>query len=45
MEPIIFCYRSRELTSLDIEFIRSAISVHFSRGRSYISRVLCRQWN
>lgn len=45
MEPIIFRYRSRELTSLDIEFIRSAVSAHFSRGRSYISRVLCRQWN
>ncbi|MFO7971676.1 MAG: DUF4338 domain-containing protein [Desulfobacterales bacterium] len=45
MEPIVFRYRSRELASHDIDFIRSAISKYYSRGRSYISRVLCRHWN
>ena len=45
MEPIIFRYRSRELVSYDIDFIRSAISKYYSRGRSYISRVLCHHWN
>ena len=45
MEPIVFRYRTRELTSHDIDFIRSAISKYYSRGRSYISRVLCRHWN
>lgn len=45
MEPIVFRYRSRELVSYDIDFIQSAISKYYSRGRSYISRVLCRHWN
>lgn len=45
MEPIVFRYRFRELASHDIDFIRSAISKYYSRGRSYISRVLCRHWN
>lgn len=45
MEPIIFRYRARELTQQDIESIRTSIDLHYSRGRSYISRVLCRKWN
>lgn len=39
MEPFVFRYRSGELVSNDIDFIRSAISKYYSRGRSYISRV------
>ena len=45
MEPVVFRYRSRELNHQDIEYIRSAISRHYNKGRSHISRVLCRQWN
>ena len=45
MEPIVFRYRSRELTDQDIESIRSIISRHYNRGRSHISRVLCQAWN
>jgi hypothetical protein len=45
MEPTVFRYRSRELTHQDIEDIRCAISGHYSRGRSHISRVLCQAWN
>lgn len=45
MEPIVFRYRSRELTGQDIEYIRATISRHYRRGRSYISRVLCQEWN
>lgn len=45
MEPIIFRYRCCELTFKDIEFIRSKISKHYSRGRAYISKVLCSEWN
>lgn len=45
MEPILFRYRSRELTSVDIEFIRFIIAEHSIRGRAYISKVLCRAWD
>jgi hypothetical protein len=45
MEPIVFRYRSRELSSQDIESIRSTITKHYSRGRSSISRILCQEWN
>jgi hypothetical protein len=45
MVPIVFRYRLRELTHPDIECIRSTISKHYSKGRSYISRVLCQGWD
>jgi len=45
MDPVVFQYRSRELTAKDIEHIGRLISRHYRRGRSHISRVLCRQWN
>lgn len=45
MRPIIFCYRAKELNQQDIESIRATISRHNNRGRSYISRVLCQDWN
>lgn len=45
MDSIVFRYRSRELTSQDIDFIQAGITEHYSKGRSYISRVLCKSWN
>jgi len=45
MESIVFRYRSRELNQHDINTISTVIARHYSRGRSHISRVLCRQWN
>jgi Druantia protein DruA len=45
MEPVVFRYRARELTHLDIEHIRRTIVQHSGKGRSHISRVLCQQWN
>ena len=45
MDSIVFRYRSRELTCQDIGFIQAAIAEHYSKGRSYISRVLCKAWN
>ena len=45
MEPILFRYRGRVLTERDIESIRASIDEHYERGRSHISRVLCRKWN
>lgn len=45
MEPILFRYRSRDITQKDIENIRCTISRYRDRGRSFISRVLCREWN
>lgn len=45
MEPIVFRYRSKELTPRDIKHIRATIAQYYNRGRSYISRVLCQNWN
>ena len=45
MDKIVFRYRSRELTVQDIGFIQATITEHYSKGRSYISRVLCKAWN
>jgi hypothetical protein len=44
MAEIVFRYRSRELDIQDIKLIRGLISKHYTRGRSYISRVLCGNW-
>jgi len=44
MEPVIFRYRSRQLTSKDIEFIKATIDKHYTKGRSKISRILCECW-
>ena len=44
MKPIIFKYRSRQLTSKDIEFIKATIDKHYAKGRSKISRILCECW-
>jgi hypothetical protein len=45
MDTIVFRYRSRDLTQQDVEDILGTISRHWQRGRSYISRVLCQQWD
>jgi hypothetical protein len=45
MEPVVFRYRTRELTRLDIDNIRQTVALHASKGRSHISRVLCQEWN
>lgn len=45
MDAIVFRYRARELSQHDIDAISALITKHYSRGRSYISRMLCRQWN
>lgn len=44
MEPIVFRYRARELTSSDIDHIQSRIVQYATKGRSHISRVLCQDW-
>ena len=45
MKPIIFQYRLRQLHTDDIASIKALIAQHFHRGRSYISRELCKDWN
>jgi hypothetical protein len=45
MESIVYRYRSRELSQKDVNFINATIIQHYSKGRSYISRVLCQHWN
>lgn len=44
MEPVVFRYHSRELNANDIAFIKATIAQHYARGRSHISRVLCKAW-
>lgn len=44
MEPVIFRYRSRQLTSKDIDFIKATINKHYTKGRTKISRILCEAW-
>jgi len=45
-EPeILFRYRGRELSAGDIDLIRQTIVANYAHGRSYISRVLCAQWD
>ncbi|MDG5995505.1 MAG: DUF4338 domain-containing protein [Candidatus Brocadia sp.] len=45
MKPILFQYRSRKLHTDDIAFIKALIDSYFLKGRSYISRELCKSWN
>lgn len=45
MKPIIFQYRLRQLHTDDIASIKAFIAQHSHRGRSYISRELCKGWN
>lgn len=44
MGPILFRYRSRELTADDLSFINTAIKAGYARGRSHISTVICKAW-
>lgn len=44
MDQIKFRYRSRELSLADIQHIQGVVSAYYGRGRSFISRILCHQW-
>ena len=44
MEPVVFRYRSRDLEPQDICFIQRTISQFYGKGRSHISRALCKAW-
>jgi len=44
MESIVFRYRSRQLSSDDIAFIRDVITQNCAKGRTHISQVLCKAW-
>jgi Domain of unknown function (DUF4338) len=44
MEEVVFRYRARQLDVQDIQLIRSLISRHYNRGRSFISKALCDAW-
>ena len=44
MKQVVFRYRSRELDVKTITFIRATIAEHYAKGRSHISRVLCKAW-
>lgn len=44
MANFILQYRSKKINIDDISFIKSLISEHYNRGRSHISKVLCKAW-
>jgi len=44
MEPVVFRYRSRDLGPQDICFIQRTIGQFYGKGRSHISRALCKAW-
>jgi hypothetical protein len=44
MGSFVFRYRSRELNNNDISFIREIIKKHYDKGRTPISRILCKAW-
>lgn len=44
MDQIVFRYRARQLGMQDIRFIQALICEHYQRGRSHISRLLCKSW-
>lgn len=43
-EPILFRYRGRDLTAQELANIRTTITTHYERGRTYIGVKLCEQW-
>jgi hypothetical protein len=45
MEAKTITLRGRTLSPSDIEGIRQVISQYWDKGRTYISRVLCQQWD
>lgn len=45
MTKILFKYRTRDLRTSDIDFIKQTIEEHYQKGRSYISRELCKSWD
>jgi len=44
MEPVVFRYRCLDLRPEDICFIQQVIAQWRGKGRSHISRVICRAW-
>jgi hypothetical protein len=44
MEPVVFRYRSRDLGPQDICFIQRTIAQCYGKGRSHVSRALCKAW-
>ncbi len=45
MSTVVFKYRNRALTESDITDIRELIDIHYSKGRTRISQILCQSWN
>lgn len=43
--PETYCIRSRTIDDSDLQTIRSTITQNWAKGRSAISRILCRHWN
>lgn len=41
----VYIIRNRRIDSSDLQTIRQFIETHWARGRSFISRQLCKHWN
>lgn len=52
--PLFFCYtmamlpitiRKRTIHQADLELIQATVDLHWDKGRTQISKILCRKWN
>jgi len=43
MEPLVI--RNRKITAEDLPVIQAVVKEHWNRGRTHISRKLCKHWN
>jgi hypothetical protein len=43
MLPIII--RKRIITEVDVELIQATVNEHWCKGRTQISKILCKKWN
>lgn len=44
-DPVLYCFRNRQVRAADLVFIKEMIEQHRARGRSQISRALCEAWS
>jgi hypothetical protein len=45
MEMLPITIRTRTISQPDLEFIQATVNVHWDKGRTQISKILCQKWN
>lgn len=43
-DPVLYCFRNRQVRAADLAVIKAMIEEHRPRGRSQVSRALCEAW-